>query len=122
MGYPRILVVDDEENFLNLLSKILGKEGYEIRATADGDQALTWLEELHFDLAIVDIRMHPVDGFSVLERIRARHPGTKVIMMTAYPAVDTRTLSFRKGAIAYLVKPINIEDLKAAVRKHLLPQ
>ena len=122
MGYPRVLVIDDEENFLSLVSKVLGKEGYEVKTAADGTQALKRLEDEPFDLALVDIRMHPMDGLSILEQIKSRQPDAKVIMLTAYPADKTRTLAFLKGAIACLVKPIDIDDLKETVRGHLLPR
>ncbi|HTN42688.1 MAG TPA: response regulator [Nitrospiria bacterium] len=121
MGHPRILVIDDEENFLNLLSKILGKEGYEVRATFDGKQALGWFEQEPFDLVLADIRMQPMDGFSVLERIKSLRPDTKVIMMTAYPSESTRTLAFLKGAADYMVKPFNINELTLLIRRQLLP-
>jgi two-component system response regulator HydG len=121
MGKPRILVIDDEENFLSLLSKILGKEGYEVRTTTDGNQALGWFEQEPFDLALVDIRMQPMDGLSVLERIKRLRPDTMVIMMTAYPSEQTRTLAFLKGAADYMVKPFNINELTLAIRRRLLP-
>lgn len=119
MGYSRILVIDDEENFLCLVSKILGKEGYEVKTAADATQALKRLEEEPFDLALLDIRMHPMDGLSILEQIKSRQPDTKVIMLTADPDDKTRTLAFLKGAIAYLVKPVDIDELKETVRGRL---
>ncbi len=121
MGYRKILIIDDEENFLTLLSKILGKEGYDVRTTTDGNQALGWFEQERFDLALVDIRMQPMDGLSVVERIKSLRPDTKVIMMTAYPSEQTRTLAFLKGAAAYMVKPFNINELTQVIRTQLLP-
>ncbi|MBI3610801.1 MAG: response regulator [Nitrospirae bacterium] len=121
MGYPKILVIDNEENFLGLLSKIFGKEGYEVKTAADGTQALERLEEGPFDLALVDIRMAPIDGLSILDRIKKRHPYTKVIMITANPTDETRMFASLRGATAYLVKPIDINELKETVRGHLLP-
>ncbi|HEY5594887.1 MAG TPA: response regulator [Nitrospiria bacterium] len=122
MGYPRILVIDDEENFLSLVSKVLGKEGYEVRTAVDTTEALKRLEEEPFDLALLDIRMHPIDGLTLLGQIKIRRPHLKVIMVTAYPADQTRTIALLKGAIAYLVKPLDINDLKETVRGHLLPR
>ncbi|MBI3596477.1 MAG: response regulator [Nitrospirae bacterium] len=121
MSYPRILVIDDEENFLGLLSKVLGKEGYEVRTTTDGNQALRWHEEEPFDLVFVDIRMRPIDGFSILDRVKNLEPGTKVVMLSTYPGDQTRAMAFLKGAVEYLVKPIDIDVLKETVREHLLP-
>jgi DNA-binding response OmpR family regulator len=120
MGCPRILVIDDEENFLGLLAKVLGKEGYDVRTTTDGAQGLQWFEDESFDLAVVDIRMHPLDGLSILERIKSRRSGAKVIMVTAFPDEKTRALANLKSATAYLVKPIDIDELKHTIRRHLL--
>ncbi len=122
MGYPRILVVDDEENFLSLVARILGKEGYEVRTAADGNQAWARLEKESFDLAIIDIRMGPINGLSLLDRIRKSHPHTRVIMITAYPTTESRDLASLKGAVAYLVKPIDINELKETIRGHLVPK
>lgn len=122
MGYPRILVVDDEENFLSLVTKVLGKEGYEVRTAADGNQAWAWLEKESFDLALIDVRMAPIGGLSLLNRIKESYPRIRVIMITAYPTPETRDLASLKGAVAYLVKPIDIYELKDAVRGHLLPK
>lgn len=122
MGYPRILVIDDEENFLSLVSKVLGKEGYEVKTAADATQALKRLEEEPFDLALLDIRMRPIDGLTLLGQIKSRRPHVKVIMITAYPEDQTRTVALLKGAIAYLVKPIDIDDLKETIRGHLVPK
>jgi DNA-binding NtrC family response regulator len=122
MGYPRILVVDDEENFLSLVTKVLGKEGYEVRTAADGNQAWAWLEKESFDLALIDIRMVPIGGLSLLNQIKESHPQIRVIMITAYPTPETRDLASLKGAVAYLVKPIDINELKDTVRGHLLPK
>jgi two-component system response regulator (stage 0 sporulation protein F) len=63
-----------------------------------------------------------LDGLSILERIMSRRSEAKVIMLTAYPADKTQTLALLKGAIAYLVKPIDIDELKETVRGHLLPR
>ena len=115
----KILVVDDEENFLRLLTHTLKKDGYEVKTAADGQEALRLLEREKFDLALIDIRMTPMDGLAVLGGIKRQHPQTKVIMITAYPSAETRMLSFEKGAYRYLIKPIEIHELKEAIRAAL---
>jgi DNA-binding response OmpR family regulator len=119
MGRGKILVVDDEENFLRLLKQILEKEGYEVRTAADGQEALQWIERETFDLALIDIRMNPVDGLVLLGTIKDEHPQLKVIMMTAYPSPPspaTRRLSLERGSSGYLVKPIEVQELKETIR------
>ncbi len=120
MGNPRILVVDDEENFLRLLAKTLGKEGYEVKTASDGEEALRWLEEGPLDLVLIDIKMAPMDGLSLLEKVKRRSPRTKVIMITAYPTPKNRLVSFREGASEYLIKPVDMDELKETIRTTLL--
>ncbi len=117
--HTKILAVDDEENFLHLLSHTLQKEGYEVRTALDGLEALRKLEEEEFDLALIDVRMTPMDGLAVLGDIKKRYPHTKVIMITAYPTGETRRLSLQQGAVQYLTKPIEIQDLKLTIRQAL---
>lgn len=121
MSYPRILIVDEEENFLNLFSKVLGKEGYEVRTELFGDGAMRLLEKEPFDLALIDHRVIPARGLSLLELIKKQFPRTKVIIMTAYPNTPTEEISYLKGAAAYLAKPIDLDHLKETVREHLFP-
>lgn len=64
--HPKILAVDDEENFLHLLSHTLQKEGYEVRTALDGPEALRRLEQEEFDLALIDVRMTPMDGLHLI--------------------------------------------------------
>lgn len=85
MGHAKILAVDDEENFLQLLTRTLRKEGYEVKTAQDGQEAIRWLEREQCDLALIDIRMTPIDSLEVLGEINRRFPQMKAIMITAYP-------------------------------------
>lgn len=106
-----ILVVDDEQNFLELLTRILGKRGFEVKTALNGYEALRLLDKEAFDLALLDIRMGPMNGVQLLEKIKERRPDMKAIMMTAYPTSETRMQSFEKGASAYLTKPVDLQEL-----------
>ncbi|MBI4488926.1 MAG: response regulator [Deltaproteobacteria bacterium] len=119
MSGSRILAIDDEENFLTLLSRILGKEGYEVRTALTGEEALKLLGQEPFEVALIDIRMAPMDGLSLLDHIKRRHPCIKAIVVTAYPSSESRMLSLQKGASAYLIKPVEINDLKETIRATL---
>jgi DNA-binding NtrC family response regulator len=112
-----ILLVDDEDNLLVLLERIFRREGYAVSTAHSSHQALELLAQQDFSAAIVDIKMYPVDGVTLLKEIRARAPTTRVIMMTAYPTSDTRDECLQKGASAFLTKPLNLEDLKRIVRE-----
>lgn len=115
-----ILIVDDEENFLILLDRILTKEGYRVKTAINSYQALDALANQKYRLAILDIKMFPVDGLALLSEIKNRSPSTQVIMITAYPTADSRNECFKKGATIYLTKPLDIQELKG-VMHNLLP-
>jgi DNA-binding NtrC family response regulator len=106
-----VLVVDDEQNFVSLLDWFLTKRGYDVRTALNGEEALKLVEKEPSDLALIDIRMGPVDGLSLLDEIKQRMPDIKVIMMTAYPTNDSRRHAFGKGAFAYFTKPIDLQEL-----------
>ena len=114
-----VLAVDDEENFLRLVTHTLKKDGYEVRTAGDGQEALSLIEREEFDLALIDIRMTAMDGLAVLGGIKRQYPDTEVIMIRAYPLAETRMFSFEKGAYRYLIKPIEIHELKETIRAAL---
>jgi DNA-binding NtrC family response regulator len=115
-----VLIVDDEENLLILLDRILSKEGYKVKTANNSYQALDALEKGNYPLAILDIKMFPIDGVALLSEIKNRFPSTKVIMVTAYPTMDSRNECFKRGATTYLTKPLDIQELKGVMHE-LLP-
>jgi DNA-binding NtrC family response regulator len=117
----RILVVDDEQNFLELVMRILSKRGFDVKTALNGDDALKLLEQQSFDLALLDIKMGPMNGIQLLEEIKERQPLIKAIMMTAYPTNETRVQAMERGASAYLTKPVELDALIEAMNS-LLPQ
>jgi DNA-binding NtrC family response regulator len=119
MASAKILVADDEENFLRLALRTLKKEGYDVRTAKDGKKALKCVESEPFDLALLDLQMPGIDGLTTLKEIKRRYPHLKVIMITAYPSPGTQSESRRAGACDYLIKPVDIFELKAAIRRAL---
>jgi DNA-binding NtrC family response regulator len=111
-----VLVVDDEENLLVLLERILSKEGFTVKTASNAYQALDLVDQENFDLAILDIKMFPVDGVVLLGEIKKRAPATHVVMITAYPTIDARNECLKIGASTYLTKPIDIQELKSVVQ------
>lgn len=114
-----ILIVDDEENLLLLLERILSKQGYQVATAQNSYDALAMLQTRDFQLAIIDIKMFPIDGVHLLGDIKSRSPSTEVIMITAYPTADTRNECINKGASTYLTKPVDIQELKSTVENLL---
>jgi DNA-binding NtrC family response regulator len=122
---PRVLIVDDKENMLKLLARILG-ERYELVTASDGAAALERLAREPFDVVLTDIRMPGADGFAVLRAARAATSPPEVILMTAYAAVQDAVEAMRLGAYDYLQKPFDPDDValvvaRAAERKGSAP-
>ncbi len=106
-----VMIVDDEKYVRESLGKILSKEGYEIRSSATGDEALNLLNEIKPDVILLDFKMPGLDGVEVCKRIRANE-NTKnipIIMITAYPHEKTEAL--RAGVDDFLDKPADPLDV-----------
>ena len=111
-----ILIVDDEENLLVLLDRILTKEGFEVKTATNAYQALEILEKGTFRLAILDIKMFPISGVTLLAEIKKRFPATEVVMITAYPTSDSRNECLKIGAANYMTKPLDLQELKTVLQ------
>lgn len=113
----QVLIVDDEAAVRKGIARALQKKGMSTKLVANGQETLDLLDNQHFDLVLLDIRMPDMDGFEVLKKIRARHPETEVIMITGYPSIDSAVHCVKQGALDYLVKPFSLDDLEAALNK-----
>lgn len=110
MARPRVLVVEDEENLLRLISAYLQHEGFDIVTAADGKQALTVFEQTAPDLVILDVMLPVIDGWDVCRRIRAGHD-TPIIMLTARGQEVDRIHGLELGADDYVTKPFSPKEL-----------
>ncbi len=115
----KILVVDDEKSLLELLSRVFTKEGYRVQVCASGTKAVEILEREDLDLLITDIRLPEMSGMEVLKRSREVRPDVPVIMITAYGNMKQAIEALKMGALDYIVKPFDIEELKITVAKGL---
>ncbi|MFQ5862923.1 MAG: sigma-54-dependent transcriptional regulator [Candidatus Brocadiales bacterium] len=113
----KILIVDDEVNLLKTLGDILHKNGYEVAVAKNARVALGTLKKDGFDIALVDIKMPGVDGVELLERLKEKHQGLEVIMMTAYGTIETAIRSIKLGAYAYMLKPLDIDEMLVNIQK-----
>jgi len=116
---PNLLILDDERRMVDIVSMVLRREGYEVTACTDPEEALAALGSAAFDLLITDLRMPGVDGLEVLKRARSAHPELPVILMTAHASVATAIEAMKQGAVDYVEKPFNNDELKALVRRAL---
>jgi two-component system NtrC family response regulator len=112
-----ILVVDDEKNYLLVLSAVLQEEGYEVLAAQGGHEALEIQKSSDLDLILTDMKMPTMDGIELLENIKALDPDLPVIMMTAHGTIDKAVEAMQKGAYSYILKPFDNERLTIYVKK-----
>jgi two-component system response regulator AtoC len=112
-----IVIVDDELGLRQTLTRILADEGHEMRAAANGDEALAILTEHDADLVLCDVRMPTLDGLSFLDRYRASGGKALVIMMSAYGDDDDALDAIKRGAYDFLQKPFRADQVLLVVRK-----
>jgi DNA-binding NtrC family response regulator len=115
MSKGKILVIDDEAIVRTSCSRTLSPEGYEVKLSQNGADAMKMLEEESFDLVLTDLKMPDIDGIEVLKMIKQRWPQTEVIVVTGYQTVDTAVKAIKLGAFDYLEKPFTPDSLVAAV-------
>jgi two-component system response regulator MprA len=116
MGGMRILVVDDERPLRDVLRRALSLSGYDVRLAEDGLQGLAEAVESAPDAIVLDIGMPEVDGLEVCRRLRAQGDRVPILMLTARDAVADRIDGLDAGADDYLVKPFDVDELKARIR------
>jgi DNA-binding NtrC family response regulator len=113
----KILIAEDEKTQRDLLEGFLIKEGFSVEAVAHGREALQKLQANFFDIALIDYKMPELDGLQTLREIRNLYPDLPVVMMTAYGTVETAVASMKEGALDYLTKPIDLDELLLMLQK-----
>jgi DNA-binding NtrC family response regulator len=117
MEKAKLLVAEDEKTQRDLLEGFLEKEGFSVEAVANGREVLQRLQEDFFDIVLVDYKMPKLDGLQTLREIRKLYPDLPVVMMTAYGTVETAVASMKEGALDYLTKPIDLDELLLMLQK-----
>jgi DNA-binding NtrC family response regulator len=117
MYRPRILVVDDEIDFLTGLREVFSIRGYDVELAKDGLSALPLIAANSFDAIILDVRMPGMDGIQVLKKILRLAPQTPAVLMTGDHLVNDNQEHPGNGAFAYLLKPYPVLDLVALIEK-----
>ncbi len=112
-----ILIVDDEKNIRLTLSQALETLGVPIDSAANGSEALAKLNEKEFGLILLDIRMPGMDGMEVLRRVREIRPDIQIIMITAYGTIETAVEAMKLGAVDFLQKPFDPEEIRELVSR-----
>ncbi|MBI5768869.1 MAG: sigma-54-dependent Fis family transcriptional regulator [Verrucomicrobia bacterium] len=113
----RILIVDDDHAQRSLLETFLRSQGYSTQSAASGEAALQLLSEEDYAMMISDVRMPGMSGLETLRRVRQKKPGLPVLLVTAFADIRSAVTAMRDGAVNYLAKPIDLEELIATVRR-----
>ena len=113
----RVLVVDDEADFLTTLVNRLRKRNLEVSGVASGEKALGLLDKEPFDVVILDVKMPGMDGVDVLREMKRKWPLVEVIMLTGHASVQSGIEGMKRGAFDYIMKPTDIDDLLDKMRK-----
>ena len=115
-AHKRILIVDDEENAREALSKILIHDGYDVSSVANGLEALNFLRSREVELIITDINMPEMNGLAFLRELNRNRPESNVIMLTAYGEVESYMEAINLGAFEYINKPVKYDELKKVIK------
>jgi DNA-binding NtrC family response regulator len=114
---PRILVVDNEPEMVNLLRGHLAGEGWAVAAATSGADALAALERDDYDVILTDLVMDGVDGLTLLRAAQQREPAPRVVLMTAFGSLESAIEAIRLGAYDYITKPFRLDQASVAVRR-----
>ncbi|MGA3289224.1 MAG: response regulator [Candidatus Bathyarchaeia archaeon] len=117
--HAKILVVDDDENIRNTMKTILEDEGYLVDLAANGNEAIQKTKISAYNIALLDIRLPDMEGVELLKLIKDTVPRTRKIMVTGYPSMQNAISALNKNADAYLIKPVDIENLLNTVKEQL---
>jgi len=115
MEQANILLVDDEKDICKALNFLLTKEGYAVKETYNGEQAIALIKQENFDIVMTDIKMEKMDGFEVLKQVQTISPETSVVMMTAFASVVSAVEAMRAGAADYITKPFINDEIRLTI-------
>lgn len=111
----KVLLVDDETDFLTTLAERLEARGLKVNTAASGEDAVKKVDDQNFDLIILDLAMPGIDGLETLKRIKAKQPDTEIIMLSGQGSIKTSIEAMKLGAEDFIEKPVNIADLMAKI-------
>jgi len=111
MASFRVLIVDDEEEFVETIVKRLNDRGLVAEGVMSGQQALDLMQSKDFDVVILDVKMPGMDGIETLREMKKRKPLTEVIMLTGHGSVESGIQGLQLGAYNYVMKPVPLDEL-----------
>lgn len=111
MEKTKILLVDDESDVTRILSKRLGRRGFECQSAGNGQEAVDAMSQFVYGVIIMDVKMPVMDGMSALQIIHSRWPKTPVILLSGHADMQLAVQAMSEGAFGYLMKPVDIDEL-----------
>ena len=118
----RILIIDDDESIRKTICMKLQHAGYQVDTAGNGKQAVEMTDTKFYNLAVIDIRLPDMDGIRLLTSLKETTPKMVKIILTGYPLLENVVSAVNKGADAYLIKPVNTDELLKVIREHLNKQ
>lgn len=115
----RLLIVDDDEGVRSLLKDLLVESHYMVETASCGEEALKKIRVSTYDLVVTDLRMSGMHGLEVIKGVKAIDPGVDVIVMTGYASVNSAVESMKAGAVDYITKPFNSDQIRLVVEKNI---
>ena len=115
-----VLIVDDEPIVRESIRDWLDDAGYEVYTAESGEEALELVEKQDFSIIVIDVRLPGKTGIKVLSEIKQQKPHIQSIVITAYPSTELATEAMKLGAVDYLIKPVNPDDLESLIREAII--
>ena len=115
----RLLIIDDDEGVRSLLKDLLTEEDYIVDTASCGEEALKMIRVATYDLILTDLRMKGMHGLKVIEEVKSIDPGVDVIVITGYGSVNSAVESMKAGAVDYITKPFNSDQIRIVVDKNI---
>jgi len=115
----KILVIDDEDIVCRSCQRILSADGHDVSTACSGDEAMGKIENDHFDVALVDLKIPGSGGLSILRAIRKSSPQTTVVVITGHPSIENAKEAIRLGAFEFVTKPFVPQTLRRVVSQVL---
>ncbi|SDA14222.1 two component transcriptional regulator, Fis family [Nitrosospira sp. Nsp18] len=114
---PALLIVDDDSTFCTVLANAMTKRGFNVTCAHTVEQALECAEACTPEYAVIDLRLPGTSGLTLVEKLNALDPGTRIVMLTGYASIATAVEAIKLGAMHYLAKPVDVNEIMMAFER-----
>jgi two-component system response regulator RegA len=114
---PALLIVDDDLTFCTVLANAMTKRGFNVTCAHTVEQALECVEACTPEYAVIDLRLPGTSGLTLVEKLNALDPGTRIVMLTGYASIATAVEAIKLGAMHYLAKPVDVNEIMMAFER-----